>query len=119
MDYAQEYIPHAYLELSIPPGPADGNGEATFLLDAHHLHIWPRQSFMLIALPNQDRSFTCTLFAPFEKFEQLANSKERFLELFRTEFPDALALMGEANASEDYMHNPKGSLITIKVCATS
>ena len=54
MDYAQEYIPHAYLELSIPPGPIDPeSGEPSFLLDPNHLHIWPRQSFMLIALPNQ------------------------------------------------------------------
>lgn len=54
MNYAQEYIPHAYLELSIPPGPIDPRtGQSSFLLDPNHLHIWPRQSFMLIALPNQ------------------------------------------------------------------
>ncbi|TIB03315.1 hypothetical protein E3P96_01935 [Wallemia ichthyophaga] len=114
MDYAQEYIPHAYLELSIPAGPVDGLGRPTFLLDAHHLHIWPRQSFMLIALPNQDCSFTCTFFAPFEKFAQLADSKDRFVELFRREFPDALALMGEECAADDFTHNPQGSLVTIR-----
>lgn len=54
MDYEQTYIPHAYLELSIPAGPLNPvTNEPTFSLDPNHLHIWPRQSFMLIALPNQ------------------------------------------------------------------
>ncbi|TIB67876.1 hypothetical protein E3Q24_03959 [Wallemia mellicola] len=115
MDYAQEYIPHAYLELSIPPGPIDPeSGEPSFLLDPNHLHIWPRQSFMLIALPNQDHSFTCTLFAPFEKFTELADNKDNFIQFFRQDFPDALKLMGEESAAEDYINNPKGSLVTIK-----
>jgi kynurenine 3-monooxygenase len=52
MDYQQEYLPHDYIELSIPSG-RDANGEPTFLLDPNHLHIWPRHSFMLIALPNR------------------------------------------------------------------
>ena len=54
MDYQQEYIPHDYLELKMPPGPpATEGGEPTFLLDPNHLHIWPRHTFMLIALPNK------------------------------------------------------------------
>jgi kynurenine 3-monooxygenase len=52
MDYQQEYIPHEYLELKIPPG-RDHRHDPTFVLDANHLHIWPRHSFMLIALPNK------------------------------------------------------------------
>lgn len=56
MDYEQAYIPHEYLELRMPAGPPqDPSGEPTFLLDPSHLHIWPRHSFMLIALPNQVR----------------------------------------------------------------
>lgn len=53
MDYQQEYIPHDYLELKMPPGPPTEGGEPTFLLDPNHLHIWPRHTFMLIALPNK------------------------------------------------------------------
>ena len=30
------------------------------------LHIWPRGTFMLIALPNIDGTFGCILFLPFE-----------------------------------------------------
>jgi kynurenine 3-monooxygenase len=52
MDYHQEYIPHEYIELKMPAG-RDSQGNATFLLDHNHLHIWPRHSFMLIALPNK------------------------------------------------------------------
>ena len=56
MDYEQVYIPHEYLELRMPAGPSEvPGGEPTYLLDPNHLHIWPRHSFMLIALPNQVR----------------------------------------------------------------
>src|SRR5258708_1613615 len=60
-DYVQDYIAHGYKELHIP---ADINGN--FRLEENSLHIWPRESFMLIALPNPDGSFTCTLFFPFD-----------------------------------------------------
>ena len=50
MDFAQAYIPHIYLELSMPPSTSKGKPD--FVLDANHLHIWPRHDFMLIALPN-------------------------------------------------------------------
>lgn len=56
MDYEQQYIKHEYIELKIPAG-RDGEGNPTFLLDPHHLHIWPRHSFMLIALPNKVTRF--------------------------------------------------------------
>jgi kynurenine 3-monooxygenase len=53
MNYQQEYIPHAYVELRIPPGQGSTPSEPRFLLDPTGLHIWPRHSFMLIALPNK------------------------------------------------------------------
>lgn len=57
MDYQQEYIPHDYLELKMPAGPPKvPGGDPTFLLDPNHLHIWPRHTFMLIALPNKVES---------------------------------------------------------------
>lgn len=57
MDYAQTYIDHGYVELSMPAF----NGE--YQMDPNHLHIWPRQSFMMIALPNMDKSFTVIIFS--------------------------------------------------------
>lgn len=53
MDYQQEYIPHEWVELRIPAGEGSTQTEPRFLLDPNGLHIWPRHSFMLIALPNK------------------------------------------------------------------
>ena len=60
-DYNQYYIDCGYKELTIPPTP-DGD----FAMEVNALHIWPRKDYMLIALPNLDKTFTCTLFFPFE-----------------------------------------------------
>ncbi|GJE90845.1 hypothetical protein PsYK624_069890 [Phanerochaete sordida] len=114
MDYQQTYIPHEYLELRMPAGPSsEPNGEPTFLLDPHHLHIWPRHSFMLIALPNKDKTFTCTLFAPTSEFERL-DSREKTLKWFEANFPDALPLIGEEALLRDFENNPRSALITVK-----
>ena len=111
MHYTHNYIDTGYVELSIPPRTAlssgsrmrsidgpDGKpsgGHDAFHLDPNHLHIWPRHSFMLIALPNLDGSFTCTLFAPFKMFSEELSSKERIVAFFREHFPDAMPLIGE------------------------
>lgn len=108
MDFSQEYIQHAYLELSILPG---ANGD--FSLDKEHLHIWPRQEFMLIALPNPDGSFTSTLFAPFALFESLKTSHS-VVSFFQEQFPDALELIGEDRLLRIWEHNPIAPLIQIK-----
>jgi kynurenine 3-monooxygenase len=60
-DYSQTYEDYAYKELHIPE---DENGQ--WQLEKNALHIWPREQFMMIALPNTDGSFTCTLFAPYK-----------------------------------------------------
>lgn len=108
-DYAQDYIDHGYKELTIPPGP---NG--TWLMEKNALHIWPRKSFMLIALPNTDGSFTCTLFLEYEgdpSFEKLQTEADvrRFFEHY---FPDATALM--PTLIEDFFNNPTSSLVLIR-----
>jgi kynurenine 3-monooxygenase len=80
------------------------------------LHIWPRGGFMMIALPNRDGSFTCTLFWPFagpNSFEAIKSDQD-LLQFFRNEFPDALPLM--PTLAEDYRENPVGSMVTVK-CA--
>jgi kynurenine 3-monooxygenase len=108
-EYSQHYIEAGYKELIIPPGE---NGE--FRLEKNALHIWPRGSFMMIALPNPDGNFTCTLFLPFEGSRSFANLKteadvERF---FREEFSDAVPLM--PTLKEDFFRNPTSSLVTVK-----
>ncbi|MBL7994392.1 FAD-dependent monooxygenase [bacterium] len=107
--FSQSYLEHGYKELTIPAGD---NGD--FLLEKNALHIWPRKTYMLIALPNIDGSFTCTLFYPMEgenSFEAL-KTESQLLAFFQKEFPDALALM--PTLREDYFTNPVGTLITVK-----
>lgn len=108
-EYKQHYIDCGYKELIIPPGP---NGE--FLLEKNALHIWPRGSFMMIALPNPDGNFTCTLFMPFEgekSFDTL-KTQDEVLNFFKSEFADAVSLM--PTLLEDFFNNPTSSLVTVK-----
>lgn len=108
-NYCQQYLEHGYKELSIPPRP-DGSRA----MHTNALHIWPRGQFMLIALPNQDGSFTCTLFLPFkgeESFENL-KSKDQILRFFNKYFPDAVPLM--PTLIEDFEKNPTAHLVTIR-----
>jgi kynurenine 3-monooxygenase len=108
-NYSQYHLEHGYKELTIPPGPA---GE--FLIEKNALHIWPRHSYMLIALPNSDASFTCTLFFPFKgtpSFDSLHDEKQ-VRTFFREQFVDALELMPDLE--EDFFSNPTGSLVTVR-----
>lgn len=108
-DYSQDYIDHGYKELHIPPGAA-----GSFQLEKNALHIWPRESFMMIALPNPDGSFTCTLFFPFDgspSFSQLRTDAEVSM-FFESTFPDAVKLM--PTLLEDYNANPTSSLVTVR-----
>ena len=108
-EYNQHYIDCGYKELIIPPGK-----DGAFLMEKNALHIWPRGSFMMIALPNPDGNFTCTLFLPFEGEKSFANlkTKEQVEQFFANEFPDAVPLM--PTLVEDFMHNPTSSLVTVK-----
>ena len=108
-EYNQHYIDCGYKELIIPPGE---NGK--FLMEKNALHIWPRGNFMMIALPNPDGNFTCTLFLPFEGEKSYANLKteEQVKTFFETEFPDAVPLM--PGLLKDFFHNPTASLVTVK-----
>ena len=108
-DYTQDYINHGYKELHIAAGQS-----GSFQLEKNALHIWPRESFMMIALPNPDGSFTCTLFFPFEgnpSFSKL-NSDKAIISFLKSTFPDALNVM--PNALEDFNTNPTSSLVTVK-----
>jgi kynurenine 3-monooxygenase len=107
---SQSYLEHGYKELHIPAG-----NEGSFLIEKQALHIWPRNNYMLIALPNIDGSFTCTLFFPFKgevSFEAL-KTDELILAFFNTNFPDVVPLM--PTLLQDFKHNPVSSLITTKI----
>lgn len=109
-NYSQEYLKHGYKELLLPANP-----DGTHMLDKHFLHIWPRGQYMLIALPNLDGSFTCTLFFPFEgeySFDSL-QTKEQVNSFFSEVFPDFTDLMN-GDVSDEYFRNPTSSLCIIR-----
>jgi kynurenine 3-monooxygenase len=108
-DYRQDYLTHGYKELTMPAAAGGGFG-----MEKHALHIWPRGTFMMIALPNQDGSFTCTLFWPFEGPNSFAALKTEadVRRFFDEQFPDAVALM--PGLAEDFLKKPTGSLVTVR-----
>lgn len=108
-NYTQEYITAGYKELSMPP-TADGD----FALDPGALHIWPRGEYMLIALPNLDKSFTCTLFFPFEgpiSFAALKTEAD-VTAFFHDKFKDAVPHL--SNLEKEFFENPTSSLVTVR-----
>ena len=103
--FSQYYIEHGYKELTIPP-----NEDGSYQLELNALHIWPRGNYMLIALPNLDGSFTCTLFFPFDgdhSFNSL-DSEQKVYDFFKSVFTDTLDLI--PNLVEEYFANPTASL---------
>lgn len=110
INFAQDYLDYGYKELLIPAGE-DGQ----HVLDPNALHIWPRHKHMLIALPNQDGSFTVTLFLPWkgaqESFASLTDAPgvESFFQAY---FPDALQLLPDL--AEQFFANPIGSMVSIR-----
>lgn len=108
-NYSQEFLNTGYKELNIP-----ANEDGTHKLDMNSFHIWPRHDFMLIAMPNLDGSFTCTLFMPFEgenSFESLKD-KETLETFFATHFPSTVEVI--PNLVEDFFRNPTSTLVTMK-----
>ncbi|KAI8037094.1 kynurenine 3-monooxygenase [Drosophila gunungcola] len=106
-NYSQEYIDTGYLELCIPSKSGD------FQMPANYLHIWPRNSFMMIALPNQDKSFTVTLSMPFGVFAKIRNQND-LLDFFKLNFHDALPLIGEQQLVKDFFKTRPQHLVSIK-----
>jgi kynurenine 3-monooxygenase len=103
----EEPLDHDYKELTIPA--RDGK----HILDPNALHIWPRGGFMLIALPNQDGTFTATVFlarvGP-NSFEQLRSPGD-VDAFFAREFPSARALIPDL--VREWFEHPQGSLGTV------
>jgi len=108
--FSQNFLTHGYKELTIPPSK-----DGAFRAFKNALHIWPRGEYMIIALPNLDGSFTVTLFLAYEggtyNFNNLT-TKEKVLNFFKNEFPDASELM--PNLASEFFENPTAPLGTVK-----
>ncbi|MDT8411141.1 MAG: NAD(P)/FAD-dependent oxidoreductase [Vicingaceae bacterium] len=108
-NFSQNYIEDGYREILLP-----ANADGSYKLEKNALHIWPRGRFMLIALPNEDGSFTCTLFMPFKgenSFETLT-TKEAVNTFFKTTFPDFYEMM--PNIADAWQDHPLSSLAIIR-----
>ena len=108
-DFSQEYLTHGYMELYLPA--AEG-GE--FAIDRNALHIWPRGHFMMIALPNDDGSFTGTLFWPNKGDAAFSNLKDadQVKRYFEEWFPDVPGLIPDLE--QQYLSASPSSLVTIR-----
>ncbi|MFN8284668.1 MAG: NAD(P)/FAD-dependent oxidoreductase [Chitinophagales bacterium] len=109
-NFSQQYENYGYKELTIPA--TDNNG---FRIEKNALHIWPRGSYMMIALPNAEGDFTCTLFMPNDHAEKNLSqlkTKENVLDFFNEVMPDAVPHM--PTLLDDFFSNPTGSLLTVK-----
>ncbi len=108
-NYQQEYIPHGYRELLLPAGK-----DGAYLIEKNALHIWPRGGYMLIALPNPDGSFTCTLFMPYEgKHSFSALQTDASIDSFFKEvFPDFYGMI--PNIVDEYKSHPLSDLVIIR-----
>ena len=108
-NFSQQHLDYGYKELTIPSAPGGRHA-----IEPHALHIWPRGSYMLIALPNIDGTFACILFLPFEgdnSFERL-DSEDAVARFFHERFPDVVPLMPQV--IDNFFANPTGSMVTIK-----
>lgn len=108
--YSQSYMPQSYIELHIP-----ANDDGSFKMAKDALHIWPRNKFMLIALPNPDGSFTCTLFLDFQGDVSFSSLTERdnVEQFFQANFADAMALL--ENPIDEFMAKTANPLFLVKV----
>ncbi|MDQ2793421.1 MAG: FAD-dependent monooxygenase [Bacteroidota bacterium] len=108
-DYSQDYLDYGYKELTIAAGPA-----GAWQFEKNALHIWPRGQYLMIALPNLDGSFNCTLFFPYEGPESFATlqTPAEVSAFFSRVFPDATPLMPDL--TEEFFAHPTGSLVTVR-----
>lgn len=109
-NFSQNFIADGYREILLP-----ANEDGTHKLDKNALHIWPRGRFMLIALPNEDGSYTCTLFMPHEGGESSfdkVNTKEEVDAFFKTTFPDFYELMPQI--ADEWENHPLSSLAIMR-----
>ena len=108
-NYSQVFLKHGYKELTIFPEENGG-----FKLENNALHIWPRGSFMIIALPNLDGSFTVTMFHPIEGeigFKSL-DTRDKVKEFFEKYYSDLIPYM--PHYLDEFFENPVGTLGTVK-----
>lgn len=113
LDYSQEYIDTLWCEFHIPARNTS-NDDSRFPISPRHLHIWPGQEFMFIAIPSFDGTFTCTLFMPTLYYAQLEEQPSNIPHFFDQHFPGVSDLIAPADLIASFQRNPHLPLISIK-----
>lgn len=116
MDYEQRYIDTLWCEFQIQPKETYDAADpmSRFRISPNHLHIWPGQEFMFIAIPSEDGTFTCTLFAPGDKYAYLEANPANIPAFFDHHFPGVTSLVPPSELVDSFARNPHLPLITIK-----
>ncbi|KAF3764654.1 FAD/NAD(P)-binding domain-containing protein [Cryphonectria parasitica EP155] len=116
MDYEQRYIDTLWCEFQIQPKEGHQNVDpmSQFKISPNHLHIWPGKEFMFIAIPSEDGTFTCTLFAPGQQYAYLESNPTNIPSFFDQHFPGVTALIPPEELIASFEGNPHLPLITIK-----
>lgn len=116
MNYEQQYIDTLWCEFQIQPEDVTSRSLPTskFRISPNHLHIWPGRDFMFIAIPSEDGSFTCTLFAPAAFYETLESDPDRVPAAFDKHFPGVTSLISPDELIDSFKKNPHLPLISIK-----
>lgn len=108
-EFSQSYLTHGYKELEMPPAERGGHR-----LDPEVMHIWPRGGYMMMAMANQNGSFTVTLYLPYRGGFDALHSEDDVRAFFERDFADAIPHL--PSLTEDFARNPTGSLVTVR-CA--
>jgi len=103
------FLDVGYKEILIP---TDSKGESHYPMNS--LHVWPsdHKNFM-IAMPNLDKTWTCTMIAEFDGPMGFNNIKteEQARKFFEHHFPDALNITPDAPAQ--FIRNPASPLMSV------
>ena len=108
INFQQEYAYHGYKELVIPPTP-DGK----HALEPDHFHLWGKDEYIAVGVPNIDGKFRISLVFPFESFSTF-KSEQDVLPFFKKNFPEFVSLLGEEKLVKDFLQNPANAIITVK-----
>ncbi|KAF2751725.1 FAD/NAD(P)-binding domain-containing protein [Sporormia fimetaria CBS 119925] len=109
MAYQQEYIDKLWCQFHVPP-----SSSGDYRIPPNYLHIWPQDDSMFIALPNEDKTFTSTLFLTRTGFAELESSNS-IVSFFHQKYPGVVPdLITESELRSQFSSNPHLPLITIK-----
>ncbi|PHH80551.1 hypothetical protein CDD80_1063 [Ophiocordyceps camponoti-rufipedis] len=115
VDYQQQYHDIAWVAFHLSPGRVDGKGQGSrYRISPNHLHIWPSNDLMFVAIANKDGSFTCTLFLPTKQSAELNSRPSDLPAFFDSHFPGVTDLIPAENLISSFIQSPSLPIFTQK-----